>query len=192
MFNNILKIAWDKYILNLGNFLVVTLLLYIIYLILIKLTLLGGELVRPFFLGGMFYVIFFLDRKTDVNFFFYAFKNKDIALKIILYTAVRWFLICVGSIFFILPGIYIAFATMFSLPYIIMEPNIEIFDAIKKSIKMFNNNFLLILPIILFLIFINILTAFPYGLFSIFTVPFSICVIGVTFKKLYYGDNYAK
>jgi uncharacterized membrane protein len=136
--------------------------------------------------------VFFFNEKAEINFFFYAFKNKNLALKIVLYTLIRWFLFALGTILFVVPGIYIAFATIFALPFIVMEPDIEIFDAFKRSIRMFNENFLLMNSIILILIFINILTAFPYGLFSIFTIPFSICVIGVTFQKLYSGVNYDK
>ncbi len=192
MLSDIFKTACDKYILNLGNFLVVTLLLYISYLILLKLSLFGGEIIRPFFLAGMLYITFFFNKKAEVNFFFYAFKNKNLALKIFLYTILRWFFIVLGTIFFVLPGIYIAFSTIFALPFIVMEPDIDVFDAFKKSIQMFNQNFLLVLSIIGILIFINIITAFPYGLFSIFTIPFSICIIGVTFQKLYTGDAYVK
>ena len=192
MLTEIFKTACDKYILNLGNFLVVTLLLYIFYIILLKLSLVGGELVRPFFLAGMLYIVFFFKEKAEINFFFYAFKNKNLAIKILLYTIIRWFLITLGTLFFIIPGIYIAIATIFVLPYIVMEPEIEVFDAFKKSFKMFNSNFLLVMAIVGILIFINIITAFPYGLFSIFTVPFSICIIGVTFEKLYYGVEYVK
>ena len=76
MLTDILKTAWDKYILNLGNYIVVTLLLYISYIILLKLSLFGGEIVRPFFLAGMLYIVFFLMRKLRLTSFFMLLKIK--------------------------------------------------------------------------------------------------------------------
>ncbi len=187
MIKIIFKNSWDKYILNLGNLLVVTLLMFISYIILLKLSLLGGEFLRPFFLFGIFHVIFNINEKSNLSDFFIGFQDKDIAIKLLTYAFLKTVFLAVGLIIFVLPGIYFEFATIFTLPIILSDKNISIIDAFKQSMTIFNKNFTLILLIIFILLILNILTAFPYGLFSIFTIPFSIVVIGETYKVLTKG-----
>ena len=187
MIKVIFKNSWDKYILHLGNLLVVTLLMCISYIVLLKLSLLGGEFLRPFFIFGIFHVIFNINDKSNLTDFFIGFQNKDIAIKLLIYGFLKTVFLAIGLIILVLPGIYFEFATIFTLPIILMEKDIPTIDAFKKSMTIFNRNFTLILLIIFILLILNVLTAFPYGLFSIFTIPFSIVVIGETYKILTKG-----
>jgi hypothetical protein len=212
MIKDIFKAAWDKYMLHLGSLVVVTILMFITYLILLKLTLFGGELLRPFFLYGMFNVLLNhsdfqigdvevitnddLDTKNfvksvhkrpekiDIKYFLTGFGDKNTAFKILVYGFLKTIFLAIGLAFFIIPGIYFECATIFALP-LILKKDIGVIDAFKKSIEMFNKNFIELLLVILILIVINAATAFPYGLFSIFTVPFSIAVIAAAYEKLF-------
>ena len=55
---------------------------------------------------------------------------------------------------------------------------------------MVNENFLEIFLIILILIVINGATAFPYGLFSVFTIPFSVAVIAAAYEIISGEESY--
>jgi hypothetical protein len=210
MVKEIFKLAWDRYTLHLGGLLVTTLLMCILYLILLKLTILGGELIKPFFLYGMFNVILnysednfpeievqvkeddvedFVKKirhrpgRIDFSHFLAGFSDKHIAFKLLCYGFLKMIFLAIGFALLVVPGIYFEFATIFALP-LILKKDLDIIQSFKTSIKMFNNYFLELTLIIFILIVLNALTAFPYGLFSIFTIPFSICVIACAFEVI--------
>ena len=217
MISDIFKLAWDRYMLHLGSLIVVTILMFISYLVLLKLTLLGGELLRPFFLYGMFNVLLnhsdfkikgveiltgdegetkdFVravhkrPERIDINYFLIGFKDKNIAFKILVYGFLKTLFLAIGLMLFVVPGLYFEIATVFAIP-LILQKNLSVINAFKTSIKMVNENFLEILLIILILIIINGATAFPYGLFSIFTVPFSIAVIAASYEIISGRNSY--
>ena len=58
MIKKIFKEAWNVYVPNLGILVIATLLMEVGYIILLKLTGIGGEFLRAFFLAGMYNVIF--------------------------------------------------------------------------------------------------------------------------------------
>ncbi len=219
MISHIFKLAWDRYLLHLGSLIVVTILMFISYLVLLKLTLLGGELLRPFFLYGMYNVLLnhsdfkikgveiltgengetenFVKavhrrpERIDINYFLIGFKDKNIALKLLVYGFLKTFFLAIGLMLFVIPGIYFEIATVFALP-LILQKKISVTDAFKKSMKMVNENFLEIFLIILILIVINGATAFPYGLFSVFTIPFSVAVIAAAYEIISGEESYEK
>ena len=147
MIKIVFKNSWDKYILHLGNLLVVTLLMCISYIILLKLSLLGGEFLRPFFIFGIFNVIFNIKEKSVLSDFFTGFQNKDIALKLLSYAFLKTVFFAIGLILFVLPGIYFEIATIFTIPIILIQKDIPVIDAFKKSIALFNKNFATIIII---------------------------------------------
>ena len=188
---NLLKIifkkSWNVYVPNLGILVVTTLLMEVGYLILFKLTAIGGEFLRAFFLAGMYNVIF-KNTKSDFDDIFIAFKTKEIALNIFLYVLILIVGTSIGLVLLILPGIYFFFATIFTVPLIIKH-KFEVIDAIKISIKIFNKNFFTTIIILLIIFILNSIAIFPYGMLSIFTVPFSVCLIGKLFEEVYPSEE---
>ncbi len=187
MIKKIFKEAWNVYVPNLGILVIATILMEVGYLILLKLTAVGGEFLRAFFLAGMYNVIF-KNKKCDFDDIFIAFKNKNLALNVFLYVLILIVGTSIGILLLVLPGIYFFFATTFSLP-LIVKYNFEVLDSIKISIKIFNKNFLSVLVILIIILLLNSIAIFPYGMLSIFTVPFSICLIGKLFEEIYSSQD---
>ena len=187
MLKTIFKNAWDVYVPNLGILVLSTLLMEIGYLILLKLTIIGGEFLRAFFLAGMYNVIY-QNRKCEFDEIFIAFKNSEIAKNIFLYCLILIIGTSIGMLLLILPGIYFFIATMFAIP-LIVNVKMEVLDAISSSIKLFNKNLLISIFIIFLIILLNSIAIFPYGMLSIFTVPFSICLIEKLFEAVYSPDD---
>ncbi len=179
----IFRNAWNVYVPNLGILVIATLLMELGYLILLKLTAIGGEFLRAFFLAGMYNVIF-QNRKCDFDEIFIAFKNKNLAINVFLYVLILIVGSSIGLLLLVIPGIYFFFATIFSLP-LIVKYNFEVLDSIKMSMKIFNKNFFLVVSFLIIILFLNSIAIFPYGMLSIFTVPFSICLIGKLFEEIY-------
>ncbi len=187
IFGNVFREAWKVYVPNLGVLALGTIIMEAGYLILLKFTFVGGELYRPFILAGM-YKLIFEKNKQDLDSLFFAFKDKKIAINILLYGVILIIGTSIGLILLILPGIYFFIATIYTIPFIVRE-NIEVIDAIKKSLKLFNENFLISLLIIAIIFLINIFAVVPYGLLSLFTVPFSVCLIGKLFELLLHSPD---
>jgi len=211
MIKIIFKTAWDKYMLHLGSLIVVNILMFISYLVLLKLTILGGELLKPFFLYGMFNVLLnhsdfkissdkvvvydadnvegFIKEvhkrpeKIDISFYLVGFKDKNTAFKILSYGFLKTIFLAIGLALLVLPGIYFEIATVFAIPLIVTK-NCSVIESFKSSIKLFNENWVEMSVVILILIILNCLTAFPYGFFSIFTIPFSIAVIAASYEVI--------
>jgi hypothetical protein len=208
MLKEIFKTSWDRYLQHIGGLIVTTILMFILYLILLKFTILGGEFIKPFFLYGMFHVILnFSESKfpeiivnptndetenfvrnlrhkpgrIDYSHFLHGFSNKEIAFKLLCYGFLKTLFLAIGLILLVIPGIYFEIATIFALP-IIVRKNIGVIDSFKQSIALFNENFLEIILIIIILLILHALTAFPYGLFSIIVFPFSMCVIATAYE----------
>ena len=187
MFKRIFREAWGVYVPNLGILVISTLLMEVGYLILLKLTVIGGEFLRAFFLIGMYNVIF-KDKKCEFDDIFIAFKDKNLAFNTFLYVLILLVGTSIGIILLIIPGIYFFFATIFTLP-IMVKYNFEVLDAIKLSLKMFNRNFFITFLILIIILLLNSIAIFPYGMLSIFTVPFSICLIGKLFEEINPSKN---
>jgi len=184
---NIFREAWKVYVPNLGLLALGTLIMEAGYLILLKLTFVGGELYRPFILAGM-YKLIFGNGKSDIDSLFFAFKDKKVAVNILLYGVILIIGTSIGLLLLIIPGIYFFIATIYALPFIVKE-NIEVIEAVKNSLKLFNKNFSISILIIFIVFLINIFAVVPYGLLSLFTVPFSVCLIGKLFEQLLSSSN---
>ncbi len=184
MVKEIFKSALNIYMLNLPNYFIITLMMIISYIFLFKVTFIGGEFIRPFFLYGIFNVIFNFNSKVEIQTLLSPFADKDIAFKLLIYSFFNITVTTVGFILLLLPGVYFQIATIFVLPILVLEKDTTIYLAFIKSIKIFNSNLKLLLIILFLLALLNIFTAFPYGILSIFTIPYSICVIAATYQKI--------
>ena len=209
MLKIIFRTAWEMYIKHVGGLLVSTILMFIFYLVLLKLTILGGELLKPFFLYGMFYVLLNYNEmefpevivkssedeveefvknvrhrpgRIEFSHFLKGFSDRNIAFKLICYGFLKTVFLAAGLVLLVVPGLYFEFATVFALPLIVKRNEIGVIESFKESIQIFNKYFAETILIILILILINGLAAFPYGFFSIFTVPFSICVVASAYE----------
>ncbi len=182
MIKRIFSQTWEVFFSNLSLLVLQTILMEVIYFLLYKFTIIGGEILRCFFIAGMYNVIFKKEKK-EFDDLFIGFKNKFLAKNILLYEIIVILGSILGGILLIIPGLYFFISTIFALPIIVKE-KIDVISAIKLSMKFFNKNIPISLLAILFIIIINGIAIFPYGLLSIFTVPFSICLIGKLWEVL--------
>lgn len=187
MIKKIFREAWNVYVPNLGILVIATLLMEVGYLILLKLTAIGGEFLRAFFLAGMYNVIF-QNKKCEFEDIFIAFKDGYIAKNVFLYCLILIIGTSIGILLLVIPGVYFFFATLFAVP-LIVKNKMEVIDAVKGSIKLFNKNFFLILLFLFIILLLNSIAIFPYGMLSIFTVPFSVCLLGKLFESVYSSDD---
>ncbi len=183
----IFKNSWNIYVPHMGILVVATILMEVGYLLLLKLTGIGGEFLRAFFLAGMYNVIF-KEKNCTFDDVLIGFKNKKLALNLFLYCLILIIGTSIGVLLFIIPGIYFFFATIFVIP-LILTYDFEVLTAIKYSLKLFNKNFFLVIIILFIILLLNSIAIFPYGMLSIFTVPFSICLIGELFRLVDSAEN---
>ncbi len=90
----------------------------------------------------------------------------------------------IGFIFLILPGVYLAVAYGMTMP-LIGDRNLPIWQAMETSRKAITHKWLRIFGLYLAVGLLVILSALPLGIGLIWTMPWSMVVLGVLYRRIY-------
>ena len=90
----------------------------------------------------------------------------------------------IGYVLFILPGIYLAFALMFSSA-LLVDKKLSVVDAMKLSIKAVNKHWFKFLGYGISFALISIVAIIPLGIGLIWTAPMSVIGFGILYTKMF-------
>ena len=90
----------------------------------------------------------------------------------------------VGAIFLILPGIYLGLAYGLTMP-LIADRNLPVWEAMETSRKALTHKWFRIFGLYLVVGLATIASAIPLGIGLIWTVPWSIAVVGVLYRRIF-------
>ena len=89
-----------------------------------------------------------------------------------------------GSLLFIIPGIYLSIALMFAVP-LMLEKNLSIIDAFEASRKAVTHHWFKLFGLLFVMGLILFLSMLPLGIGLIWTMPMMMAVIGVLYRRMF-------
>jgi len=92
--------------------------------------------------------------------------------------------IMAGFMLFILPGIYLATAYMFTLP-LIADRNLQFFEAMETSRKTVTKHWFKLFGLNLIMVFIIGISAIPAGIGLFWTIPLAFIANGILYRKIF-------
>ncbi|MEM6836863.1 MAG: hypothetical protein AAF609_08395 [Cyanobacteria bacterium P01_C01_bin.120] len=122
---------------------------------------------------GIYLVAFQIARNRPTAFSDF-FKGFNRALPILLLAFISGFLIAIASLCFLLPGIYLGIAYMFSLP-LLLDKNLDFWPAMEASRKLITKKWFSFFGFAIVLGLINIGGLILIGIGLLVTVPLTIC-----------------
>jgi uncharacterized membrane protein len=112
----------------------------------------------------------------------FGYFNK--APTVLLCYLIMMIMIILGIVLLILPGIYLMYAYMFSLP-LVVEKNMSAWRALETSRKVLTRVWFRFFGLLLLLMLINIIAMIPLGIGMIWTIPWSVLTISMVYTKLF-------
>jgi len=111
------------------------------------------------------------------------FKGFDFFIPLFLFTLISIIFIAIGTLALILPGIYLAVAYTFAIPFIIFA-KMEFWDGMEISRKLVTRNWWSIFGLSILLFLINLLGAMVLFVGLLFTIPLTYCAIYAAFDEI--------
>ena len=132
--------------------------------------------------AGYYIVAHKINRGEDYEFGTF-FKGFDYFVPLFLYTLVGGIFIVLGTLALILPGIYLAVAYTFAIPFIVFA-KMEFWDGMEISRKLITRNWWSIFGLLILLFLINILGVLLFFIGILFTIPITYCAIYAAFEDI--------
>lgn len=101
------------------------------------------------------------------------FSGTDLIFKFIGVSFIVGFSSAIGSFFFIIPGLIIAFLLMFA-PIIVIDQQVRVRDSLSSSFSLVKNNFAPLLGLVITIAIVNIVGALLFGVGLLITTPATI------------------
>jgi uncharacterized membrane protein len=170
---------------NIAGFIAYNILVIIFNVILQNIPRVGAALVsilNPIIRSGFFVVAFKLlqNKSTSSGDFFQGYKNW-IHLILAGFTVVVFTVI--GTLLFILPGIYLSISYFFTLPLII-DRQVSFWEAMKTSRKIITPKWFSWFGFGLLLFLINIVGLLIFGIGVLVTGPLTVCAQAVAYQQV--------
>lgn len=181
--------GWSLFQKNAGPFIGFTILVALINILIAKINQSAspvGSLISILISGplnaGFLIVAFKLlrDRATSFGDFFRGFNYY---LPLFLVSLVSGVMVFIGFLLLIIPGIYLAIAYTFALPFV-LEKKMNFWDAMELSRKLISKNWFAFFGFVLVLGLINIAGALVFGLGLLVTIPLSVGAIAAAYADI--------
>jgi hypothetical protein len=146
----------------------------------------GGGIVNailsPIFFAGFYIVAFKVAKGRNAAFgdFFLGFNNF---LQLFLTQFIGNFLVAIGLILLIIPGIYLLISYMFAVPFVV-EKNLDFWNALETSRKLISRNWFGFLGLALLIGLLNLGGALLLGIGLLVTIPWSFCILTAAFEDI--------
>ena len=142
----------------------------------------GGFLLAGPISAGFFIVAYRIDKGkfVQVDHLFDGFK---MFVPLFLVTIISAVMVFLGSLAFIIPGIYLSIAYTFAL-FFILFGNSEVWEAMELSRKLVHREWFSVFMLVLALGVVNILGALAFGVGLLFTIPVSYCALYAAFDDI--------
>ena len=118
------------------------------------------------------------------------FKGFNYFLPLFLASLAASFLVCVGLLLLLIPGIYLAVSYMFAT-FFIIDYRMEFWQALETSRKIISQNWFAFFGFSFALFAINLLGVLAFGVGLLVTIPVTVCAAAIAYKEivgLYSGD----
>ena len=174
---------------NLGGFIGFTVILLLISLVpamlgerLGPLASLAVNIISPVLMAGFLIVAFKIlkQQATTFNDFFQGFNNF---LPIFLASLLVGIFTFLGFLVLILPGIFLAVAYSFSIPFVVGR-KFDFWEAMEASRKVITKNWFSMFGFLIVLVLLNVVGALILGVGLLFTIPLSYCAIAAAFDDI--------
>jgi hypothetical protein len=176
----ILSEGWRLFTTDIGGFIGFTFVSGVIA-VLLALTIVGLLLYMPLFAGLWIVPLMMLKgRPHGFNDFFGGFKQLG---ELLLLGLVMGLLIALGTIAFILPGIYLGIAWTWAVG-LVLDRRMGFWDAMSASLKVVNKNFWETLLLVLVIAVINSIGSMVV-VGSLVTIPLSFCMLVAGYKAVF-------
>lgn len=142
----------------------------------------GGFLFAGPLSGGFFIVAYRIDRGRFVQ-IDHLFDGFKFFLPLFLGTWVSAILVFLGSLAFIIPGIYLSVAYTFALFFIIFG-KVDFWKGMELSRKLVSREWFSIFGLVLVLGLLNLLGALAFGVGLLFSIPVSYCALYAAFDDI--------
>lgn len=182
--------GWEMFKKNAGISIAFAVLSVIAYALVSKIIPFGGILIQYPLLAGFIVASLMAFRNQNPEFknYFWGFRHF---LPLLLFAIVSTALIIIGIMLFVVPGIYLTVAYLFS-PYLIVEKNIDFWAAMEVSRKKVNKNLFGMLSFAAILLLINLAGCIPlfFGLFI--TIPLTMSILTASYKEIFNAGEAAE
>ncbi|MCG8343128.1 MAG: hypothetical protein MI684_09865 [Chlorobiales bacterium] len=180
-----LKGGWEIFKSRTGEFIVFTLIIFLVTGLLSRLDVFGslvGSLVTAPLYAGFIVVVFMLFKGQQVQFGDF-FKGFNYFLPLVLASIVMGILVAIGMILLVLPGIYLLVSYMF-VSMLIVDYRMEFWQAMETSRQIVTKNWFSLFVFVLMLFVINLLGALALGIGLLVTAPLSVCSLCVAYRDI--------
>lgn len=151
----------------------------------------GGAGLLPFvyqvfvapILSAGFYIVAFQIARNRSHEFADFFKGFNRYLPILLVTLVSGILTILGTIVFIIPGIYLAVAYLFSL-LLVIDKNMNFWGAMETSRRLISRQWFSFFGFLLVLMLINLAGLIVLFVGLLFTFPLTVCMIVAAYEDI--------
>lgn len=181
--------GWNLFQKNAGPFIGFTILVALINILIAKINESAspvGSLISVMISGplnaGFLIVAFKLLRGRATSFGDF-FRGFNYYLPLFLVSLVSGVMIGIGFILLIIPGIYLAVAYTFALPFV-LEKKMNFWDAMELSRKLISKNWFAFFGFVIVLGLINIAGALVFGLGLLVTIPLSVGAIAAAYADI--------
>jgi len=134
-------------------------------------------------IAGLIIVSLMLGRnqKPDAACYFRGLRHS---VPLLLFTIVSTLFIFIGTMLFVVPGLYLSVAYMFA-PYLIVDKNVDFWPAMEISRKKVNKNWFGLFAFFAVLTLINLLGCVPLLLGLFVTIPLSVNAMSAAYEELF-------
>jgi uncharacterized membrane protein len=121
------------------------------------------------------------NQNTDFAKYFSGFRHF---VPLLLFTVVSTAFILIGTMLFVLPGIYVTVAYLFA-PFLIVDKNVDFWPAMEISRKKVNRHWFGLFAFSVVLVFINLLGLIPLGIGLFITLPWSLYTAAIAYEDIF-------
>lgn len=181
--------GWELFKKNAGGYIGFTIVLVLLGLVVNRIdaaasplgTVINLVVTGPLFAG--WYIVAFKQLRNRLPEFADFFKGFNNFLPFFLVYLVTGILIGLGFILFIIPGIYLAVAYMFSMPFAVAQ-RMDFWSAMEASRKLITKNWFSFFGFSLLLFLINLGGALLLGVGLLVTIPLSACAVAAAYADI--------
>ncbi|WP_205370879.1 MULTISPECIES: DUF2189 domain-containing protein [Thermoleptolyngbya] len=134
-------------------------------------------------LGAGFYIVAFKLMKQRATTFSDFFRGFNHFLPLFLASLVTGILTLIGFALFVLPGIYLAVAWMFTTPFIV-DRKFDFWDAMESSRKVISRNWFSWFIFLIVLALLNFVGFLLFGVGALVTIPLSACAVAIAYQEV--------
>jgi len=177
--------GWEIFTQDMGLFIAYTVVMILISVI-GSIIPFGSLLVTGPLTAGFFIVAHKVNRGQEREFSSF-FKGFDFFVQLLLYTLISGIFIFLGFLALLAPGIYLAVAYTFAVPFIVFG-KMEFWDGMELSRKLITKKWWNLFGLVLLLALINVVGALAFLVGLLFTIQLTYCAIYAAFDDIIGAD----